>query len=126
MIRQARATLLAMYLAPDVDFEVGAPLIPVQGRDRVSQMALEVRAPSSGASVAFDDVRVTIDGRPLEPSEAGADIMFDEEGNSFLLVDEARMYRAVKVSEYEGHEMSLSSNSADFSVFAYTFGAFIE
>lgn len=61
MIRQARATRLAMYLASDVDFDVGAPLIPVQGRDRVSQMALEVRAPSSGASVAFDDVRVTID-----------------------------------------------------------------
>ncbi|HIF22821.1 MAG: hypothetical protein ABGY72_08190 [bacterium] len=25
MIRQARATRLAMYLAPDVDFDVGAP-----------------------------------------------------------------------------------------------------
>ena len=94
-------------------------------------IAIKFTATSVNVVLGFEsaepyDVRVTIDGRPLEPSEAGADIMFDEEGNSFLLVDEARMYRAVKVSEYEGHELSLSSNSADFSVFAYTFGAFIE
>ena len=50
-----------MYLGPDVDFDAGAPLLPVQGRDRVSQMAVEVRAPSSGASIAFADVRVTIE-----------------------------------------------------------------
>ena len=72
------------------------------------------------------DVRVTYDDRPLQPSEAGADVMFDDEGNSFLRVTESRMYRVVDIPEYGGHELKLSSNSADFSVFAYTFGAFTQ
>ena len=72
------------------------------------------------------DVRVTYDGRPLQASEAGADILFDDEGNSFLRVTESRMYRVVDIPEYGGHELKLSSNSADFAVFAYTFGAFTE
>ncbi len=59
-IRQARATRLARYLAPDVDFDAGAPLLPGHGRDRVSQMVADVRMPSSGVSVAIADVRVTI------------------------------------------------------------------
>ena len=70
------------------------------------------------------DVRVTYDDGPLQPSEAGADVMFDDEGNSFLRVNESRMYRVVDIPEYGGHSLKLSSNSADFSVFAYTFGAF--
>ena len=69
-------------------------------------------------------VRVTIDDLPLHPSQAGADIMWDEEGNSYLLVDESRMYRVVEVPELSSHGLKLSSNSDEFEVFAYTFGAF--
>ena len=69
-------------------------------------------------------VRVTIDDRPLMATEAGSDIQIDGDGNSYVLVDEPRMYRLVKIPKYGGHELKLSSNSADFSVFAYTFGAF--
>ncbi len=72
------------------------------------------------------DVRVTFDDRPLRPSEAGADVMFDGEGNSFVRVTESRMYRVVETPEYGGHEVKLSSNSSKFSVFAYTFGAFTD
>ena len=72
------------------------------------------------------EVRVTYDDRPLRASEAGADVIFDDEGNSFLRVTESRMYRVVDIPEYGGHDLKLSSNSADFSVFAYTFGAFTE
>ena len=80
-----------------------------------------VMSPEEGAPY---QVRVTIDGRALEPTESGSDVQFDEDGNSYVLVDGPRMYRVVKVPEYGGHELRLSSNSADFSVFAYTFGAF--
>ena len=73
-------------------------------------------------------VRVTMDGRALEPTEAGSDIQFDEDGNSYVLVDEPKMYRVVKAPfpmfGGSGYELRLSSNSADFSVFAYTFGGF--
>ena len=71
-------------------------------------------------------VRATIDGRPLDPTEAGADIEWDDEGNSFVTVEESRLYRVVQLPEFSNHELRISSNSDDFTVFAYTFGAFAE
>ena len=70
------------------------------------------------------EVYVTMDGKPLDSSEAGADIQFDDDGNSYLLVLASGMYRLVDISEYGGHELRLSSNSDDFSIFAFTFGAY--
>ena len=69
-------------------------------------------------------VRVTIDDRALEATEAGADVEWDDEGNSFVTVRESRMYRVVQLPEFSEHEFKISSNSDDFTVFAYTFGAF--
>ena len=69
-------------------------------------------------------VRVTFDDMPLHTIEAGEDIEFDEDGNSYVLVDEARMYFVIKLPEFDSRELKLSSNSSDFSVFAYTFGAY--
>ena len=63
--------------------------------------------------------------RPLKPSEAGADVRRDDEGNSYVLVDEPRLYSLVQLPEFgSNRELRISSNSADFSVFSYTFGAF--
>jgi len=72
------------------------------------------------------EVRALIDDAPIAAEIAGADIQYDSDGNSFLLVDEDRMYAVVALPEFEGHELKLSSNSDDFSVFAYTFGAYTE
>ena len=71
-------------------------------------------------------VRVIIDEGPLDPNLAGTDVMFDADGNSYVVVDEARMYEVVRSSEFVNRELRLSSNSTDFSVFAYTFGAYKE
>ena len=77
-----------------------------------------VISPEGGAPF---DVRVTLDGGPLEPDQAGADIMFDADGNSYVLVDEARMYDLVEIPKFGGHGLTLSSNSADFSLYTFTF-----
>jgi len=69
-------------------------------------------------------VRVTVDEMPIDLSYAASDILYDGERNSYINVDQSRMYRLVKSSEFGGHELSLSSNSDNFTVFAYTFGAF--
>ncbi len=71
-------------------------------------------------------VRVIIDEGPLDPNLAGTDVMFDADGNSYVVVDEARMYEVVRSSEFVNRELRLSSNSTDFSLFAYTFGAYKE
>jgi hypothetical protein len=62
----------------------------------------------------------------LDPSQAGADVQWDLEGNSFVLVDEQKMYRVFRSPEFGGHELQLSPNAAGLELFAYTFGAYEE
>lgn len=69
-------------------------------------------------------VYTTLDDNPLDESEAGEDIQFDEDGNSFFLVDQARMYRIVEQPETDPRVLKLSSTSDSFAVFAYTFGIY--
>ena len=69
------------------------------------------------------EVLVTLDGRPLTSLEAGADLIADD-GRSYFTVDSGRMYQIVALPEYGEHELKLSSNSDDFAVFAFTFGAY--
>ncbi len=69
-------------------------------------------------------VYATLDDEPLAPEEAGDDIEFDEDGNSYFLVDEARMYRVVEQPEFRTRLFKLSSTSDEFAVFAYTFGIY--
>ena len=71
------------------------------------------------------DVQATIDGRPLTAEEAGADLIL-EDGRSFFIVDEARLFEVVALPEFGGHELKLSANSPDFAFFAFTFGAYAE
>jgi thiol-disulfide isomerase/thioredoxin len=69
-------------------------------------------------------VRLTLDGEPVMPKIAGGDVMYDEDGNSYFTVDEARMFFLVDKERFSGHELVLSANSADFSLFAFTFGSY--
>ena len=67
-------------------------------------------------------VRLIMGGVPLSPKDAGADVEFDDEGNSYVLVTEPRMYRLVNLDRFGEHELKLSSNSYEFALFAFTFG----
>ena len=93
-------------------------------------LALKFSATSVNAVINADDappfkVRVTIDGRPLRSDEAGPDVMVSDEG-SIITVDEPRLYEVVALPDYSSHELKLSSNSKDFALFAFTFGAYEE
>ena len=68
------------------------------------------------------EVLVTLDGRPLKPSEAGADLIAAD-GRSYFTVNGGRMYEVVALSDNGEHELKLSSNSDDFALYAFTFGA---
>ena len=71
-------------------------------------------------------VYATLDDQPIPEGFGGTDIMHDEDGNSYFLVNEPRMYRVVELPEYNGMELKISSNSDEFSVFAFTFGSYVE
>lgn len=87
--------------------------------------AVSVNVVLDPPGAAFD-VRVELDGRPLTAAEAGADIMFDAEGNSFFRVDRARLYAIVQLPVASEHDLKLRSNSDGFGVFAFTFGVYTE
>ena len=72
------------------------------------------------------DVRVLVNDEPVKEEQAGLDVQWDDEGNSFITVEEPRMYRVIQLDDFEGHELKLSSNSDQFRVFANTFGAYVE
>ena len=69
-------------------------------------------------------VRLVMDGAPLTPDQAGVDVTFDAEGNSIVMVDEARMYNLIELASYGGHELTLSSDSDQMQLFTFTFGAY--
>lgn len=86
--------------------------------------ATSVNTVMSPTGVSELEVRVIMDEAPLSREAAGVDVRFDSDGNSFINVNEARMYNVVNLMEFGGHELKLSSNSPGFSVFAYTFGVY--
>lgn len=69
-------------------------------------------------------VVVEIDGRPLTADEAGADITYNDLGQSVIVVDEPRVYAVVELPMLGDRELRLRSGSEDFSLYAVTFGAY--
>jgi thiol-disulfide isomerase/thioredoxin len=98
-------------------------------------IALKFLARSANAVIDLEygvdpfKVRVTIEDegsgveRPLAQDEAGTDISF-ENGESFINVDEGRMYLVVSLEDVASRELKFSSNSPDFGLYAMTFGAY--
>lgn len=77
-----------------------------------------------GASGGPYEVVVEIDGRPLRPEEAGTDVAFDAQGRSVVRVAEPRMYSLVILPALGEHELKMRSNSAEFAMYAMTFGVY--
>ncbi|MBM3945423.1 MAG: thioredoxin family protein [SAR202 cluster bacterium] len=80
-----------------------------------------VMSPPAGGETR---VVATLDGMPLTEAQAGLDIMWDDEGRSYILIHSSRMYSIVNIDSFSGHELRLSSNDEGFELFAYTFGGF--
>ncbi len=74
-----------------------------------------------GAEYQF---RVTMDGGPIPAESVGADITFDENGDSIVTVDSARMYRLVRQKDVSAHELLLMPKDDNFSLYSFTFGAY--
>lgn len=61
------------------------------------------------------------DGKPVPSSDKGQDIRYDEAGNSFILVDQPRMYQLIHNQNFGSHVLTLTSNSPDFALYSFTF-----
>ena len=70
-------------------------------------------------------VRVTADGEYLTEDTKGADVTIGEDGESYILVTEPKMYNIVENPSYvDGETLVMSSMSPDFGLFAFTFGVY--
>ena len=70
------------------------------------------------------DVLVTLDGLPLGEEVRGSDVTVNKDGDTVIVVDGPRIYNAVELPEFGGHELKLSPNSTAFRLYTFTFGAY--
>lgn len=85
--------------------------------------AIEVNAVMKPEGEPKFRVVVLQDGKPLAQDDKGEDIRYDEHGQSYVQVDEPRMYRIAYNKKYGKHELKLTSTSPGFALYSYTFGA---
>ena len=95
-------------------------------------LALNYAAKSVNAVLTSDSgepyrVIMTVDGAMMTPENAGEDVQWDENGVSYILVDEPRMYALVDNPQYLPESiLTMRSDSDDFGLFAFTFGVYAE
>ncbi len=70
------------------------------------------------------EVIVELNGRPLSPEEAGADIEWNANGNSVLRVTETRLYQIVELPNFGKNALKLKTNSEGLAIYTITFGIF--
>jgi len=68
-------------------------------------------------------VRVTLDGRDLQKSEAGSSVRFDAAGHSYVLVDHSDLYALVSVAAFGQHTLRVGPEQAGFQLYTFTFGS---
>ena len=70
-------------------------------------------------------MRVTMDGKYLTEENRGEDVIIGADGESYLWIDESRMYRVVENPNYTQRKtLRLSANSDRFGLYAFTFGIY--
>ncbi|MCH8988785.1 MAG: redoxin domain-containing protein [Chloroflexi bacterium] len=70
-------------------------------------------------------VQITLNGEFLTEENKGQDVTIAANGESFLTVNEPRMYNVVEAPAYaKDNALTMSSNSDDFGIFAFTFGVY--
>ena len=69
-------------------------------------------------------IEIMLNNKYLTKSEAGKDIKFSDNGVSYLVVDKPNLYNIISLPEIKSGELKITSLEK-FSVFAFTFGAYI-
>jgi len=78
-----------------------------------------VAAPAAGPVT----VRVTLDGRDLQPAQAGSSIHFDAAGHSYAVVDHDDLYPLVSLPGFDRHVLRVSPQQGGFQLYTFTFGS---
>lgn len=79
-----------------------------------------VLAPPAGGPLA---VRIELDGKALPANERTAQTMVDAQGQTFVQVTDADMYRLVLSPAVEGHVLRITAGGTGLQVYDFTFGS---
>ena len=85
--------------------------------------ALQVVAVLRPRSSEPISVIVLQDGAPLAKQDAGADVRFDRDGRSYLLVDAPREYDIVMNKHFAQHDLELLPQRPGLGVYTFDFEA---
>lgn len=77
-----------------------------------------VMRPTGGSPVT---VMVTQDDKPLAQQDAGADVKYDAQGRSYIVVDSARAYDVVMNKKWGTHDLVLAPQSSGLGVYSFDF-----
>ncbi|MFQ5950697.1 MAG: hypothetical protein ACE5KH_01270, partial [Candidatus Geothermarchaeales archaeon] len=71
------------------------------------------------------EVTVYLDGEFIPAAYAGKDVRYDEDGRSYIYVEETpRLYSLLNTNvPLDSHEVKVSSSSEEFAFWSFTFGA---
>jgi thiol-disulfide isomerase/thioredoxin len=61
------------------------------------------------------------DNKHLDPEDAGDDVEYDSNGESYIVASDPKMYNLIKNKTAGSHLLHLSTNSNGFSAYAFTF-----
>jgi thiol-disulfide isomerase/thioredoxin len=107
-------------------FESGEAMVNGSGADAhlaIRYRALQVVAVLKPHGVPAVDVLVLQDGAPLTKQDAGADIRFDRDGRSYLLVDAPREYDVVMNKHFAQHDLELLPQRPGLGAYTFDFEA---
>jgi len=81
------------------------------------EMALMLRPRQEPAP----QVGVWLDSGPVPSTDAGTDIAYDREGDSFVLVDRPRLFSLTRHPHFGRYELRLTFSRRDVTAYAFTF-----
>ena len=93
----------------------------IEGTAIISYQAKEVSAVIKPEGEKNFQVFVTQDGHSLTAENRGEDVLLDDQGRSFFLVSEAKLYSLVKDTEFGPHTLTLTTRSNGFALFGLSF-----
>ena len=68
-------------------------------------------------------VLIELDGRPVPLEDAGEDIEYEPDGQSYITVEASKEYRVIELAKWGEREIKLRANSPFFGMSAVTFGS---
>jgi thiol-disulfide isomerase/thioredoxin len=93
-----------------------------EGYIALKYTASQVNVVAGPYSAGKFKVYVLLDGKPLTRKNAGKDILFAKDGQSFFLVYRPDMFEIVDTQHQEQHEVKLIVHSSEATFYTFTFG----